>query len=160
MNSKPASSKKTFRLTIASAAIALLAIAVVARAAELSKQQNLSELDGTWKLVTATMSGQSLLSGDQQRPEITIKDGVLTSDFKRAASELPLDLNKVVDPLKSPKLITLPLLRRIMFYGIYEVRDAQLRIAGGISRGRNSGEPRPTDFTDNQGVQLVFQRAP
>jgi uncharacterized protein (TIGR03067 family) len=159
MNSKPASSKKIFRLTIISAALAIVAIAVMAGAAELSKQQNLSELDGTWKLVTATMSGQSLLTTDQ-RPEITIKNGILTSDFKRAASELPLDLTKIVDPLKSPKLITLPLLRRIMFYGIYEVRDAQLRIAGGIARGRNSGEPRPTDFSDNQGVQLVFERAP
>ena len=138
--------------------LAICTVAAAIGAAELSKQQSLAELEGTWTLVTANMSGQPLLAKDQQPPEITIKNGILTSDFKRAASELPLDLTKVVDPFKSPKIITLPVLRRITFNGIYEVRNAELRICGGISRGRTGGQA-PTDFNDNEGVTLVFKRA-
>ena len=139
--------------------LAICAVAAAIGAAELSKQQSLAELEGTWTLVTANMSGQPLLAKDQQPPEITIKNGILTSDFKRASSELPLDLTKVVDPFKSPKMITLPVLRRITFNGIYEVRDTELRICGGVSRGRAGGQA-PTDFSDNEGVALVFKRAP
>ena len=138
--------------------LAICTVAAAIGAAELSKQQSLAELEGTWTLVTANMSGQPLLAKDQQPPEITIKNGILTSDFKRASSELPLDLTKVVDPFKSPKIITLPVLRRITFNGIYEVRDAELRVCGGISRGRAGGQS-PTDFSDNEGVTLVFRRA-
>jgi uncharacterized protein (TIGR03067 family) len=153
---------KVSRRFITLSLVVLLAICTVAAAigaAELSKQQSLAELEGTWTLVTANMSGQPLMAKDQQPPEITIKNGILTSDFKRAASELPLDLTKVVDPFKSPKMITLPVLRRITFNGIYEVRNAELRICGGISRGRAGGQA-PTDFSDNEGVTLVFKRAP
>jgi uncharacterized protein (TIGR03067 family) len=137
---------------------AIYVIAIAAGAAELTKQQSLAELEGTWTLVKADMAGQPLMNKDQQLPAITIKNGILTSDFKRAGSELPLDLTTVVDPFKSPKLITLPVLRRITFCGIYEVRDTELRVCGGIARGRNAGDPRPTDFSDNQGVVLVFKR--
>jgi uncharacterized protein (TIGR03067 family) len=128
----------------------------VANGAELSKQ-SLVELEGTWTLVRADMAGQSLMNKDQQPPEITIKNGILTSDFKRASSELPLDLIKVVDQFKSPKLITLQVLRRITFCGIYEVRGSELHICGDIARGRGA-EQRPADFNDNQGVTLVFKR--
>jgi uncharacterized protein (TIGR03067 family) len=133
------------------------AFSVAAHGAELSKQ-SLAELEGTWTLVRADMAGQSLMNKGQQPPEITIKNGILTSDFKRASSELPLDLAKVVDPFKSPKLITLPVLRRITFCAIYEVRGAELHICGDIARGRGA-EQRPADFNDNQAVTLVFNRA-
>jgi uncharacterized protein (TIGR03067 family) len=138
---------------------ALGAIALKAGAADLTKQPGLTDLEGKWTLVKADMQGQPLLSKDKPAPEITIQNGKLTSDFKRAAGELPIDLTKVLDPTKTPKLITLPVLRRVVFNGIYEVNDSQLRIRGDISRGgHNAGEPRPTDFSDNQGVLLVFQR--
>jgi uncharacterized protein (TIGR03067 family) len=148
-------------LTITISFIGIFAIyanAIDLSAAELSKQQNLAELEGTWTLVKADMAGQALLNKDQQPPEITIKNGILTSDFKRASSELPLDLTKVVDPFKSPKLITLPVLRRFTFCGIYEVYNSELRICGDIARGRNSAEQRPSDFNDNQAVTLAFKR--
>jgi uncharacterized protein (TIGR03067 family) len=134
-----------------------LIVSALAGAAELSKQQSLAELEGTWTLIRADMAGQSLMNKDQQPPEITIKNGILTSDFKRASSELPLDLTKVADPFKSPKLITLPVLRRITFCAIYEVRGTELHICGDIARGRGA-EQRPADFNDNQAVTLVFKR--
>ena len=136
--------------------LAICTVAAAIGAAELSKQQSLAELEGTWTLVTANMSGQPLLAKDQQPPEITIKNGILTSDFKRAASELPLDLTKVVDPFKSPKIITLPVLRRITFNGIYEVRNAELR---NLRRyfSRSHGRTSSDRFQRQRGGHAGFQ---
>jgi uncharacterized protein (TIGR03067 family) len=123
-----------------------------------SKSNSLNELEGKWTLVTANMLGQPLLGKDQPAPEITIKDGQLTSDFKRAGNQ-PIDLTKALDPTKSPKIISLPVQRRFTFYGIYDVSGSELRICGGVSRGaRSIGDTHPSDFSDGQGVLLVFKR--
>src|SRR5579871_6453660 len=111
--------------------------------ANASKTNSLNDLEGKWTLVTANMLGQPLLSKDQPAPEITVKDGVLTTDFKRAGSQA-IDLAKALDPTKSPKLISLPLQRRFTFYGIYDVSASELRICGGLSRGSHSiGDTHP-----------------
>lgn len=136
-------------------AATVLALACAASGAGLSKQSSLAELEGKWTLVKAEMGGKSLL--DKTGQEIVIKDGKLTSDFKRMGKD-PIDLTKALDPTKSPKMITLSVERRIVFAGIYEVQDSQLRIGGEAGRsGRVEGN-RPQSF-DNSSVLLVFKRA-
>lgn len=131
------------------------AVALDSRGAGISTGNSLSELEGKWTLVKAEMMGKPLLPADQPAPEITVKDGKLTTDFKRAPPE-PIELTKVLDPSASPKLITLPVERRIMFYGIYEVKGSELRICGDAGLARRSS--RPKDFND-QDIVFVFKRA-
>jgi uncharacterized protein (TIGR03067 family) len=136
-------------------AAAVLALACAASGAGLSKQSSLAELEGKWTLVKAEMGGKSLL--DKAGQEIVIKDGKLTSDFKRMGKD-PIDLTKALDPTKSPKIITLPVERRIVFAGIYEVTDSQLRIGGEAGRSGRVEANRPKSI-DNSNVVLVFKRA-
>ena len=133
-------------------AATVLALACAASGAGLSKQNSLAELEGKWTLVKAEMSGRPLV--DKTGQEIVIKDGQLTSDFKRMGKD-PIDLTKALDPTKSPKIITLPLERRIVFAGIYDVKEGELRICG--DAGRSGRVDRPKNF-DNSNVVIVFKR--
>jgi len=136
-------------------AAAVLALACAASGAGLSKQTSLAELEGKWTLVKAEMAGKPLL--DKAGQEIVIKDGQLTSDFKRMGKD-PIDLTKALDPTKSPKMITLSLERRIVFAGIYDVKEGELRIGGDAGRSGRVESSR-TKSIDNSNVVLVFKRA-
>jgi uncharacterized protein (TIGR03067 family) len=122
-------------------------------------KKKLAELDGTWTIVKMEIEGRSLLEKGEKW-KLTIKDGKVTSDAKGAPKET-VDLSKHLDPSKKPRTITYPYEGKITFYGIYEVKDDELRICGdGVDTAteKNPEARRPRKFDSKEGLLLVFRR--
>ena len=97
------------------------------------------ELEGTWQMVSCTMSGQALPSSYAKYGKRVARQNELTVTMN---GQVMVQARFTVDRTKSPMHIDYLLAGDQLQLGIYELKDGVLRTSIAAP-----GSPRPTDFT-------------